>query len=322
MFQAIKPYDLSCLIATLFFLLTNLIGFILYALYRTRSSFNWDDFTQLQPSYIQTEFQFRRDHSTMKLFYNIMNALTWFVLIIPLLKVTWILSCRGTHFVGIHITMVILLLGGSFCELVANLLEIGTFTACIWLGGTGTFNLSNWVTSANGEPDDIGWRVLQMISIVTSAMMLWIDSIEYLFLSGVFIMIYYSIYKTNRSNYNALEAFSMKWALYGVIIGGLCSIVFVADLLRYNAWGFFGGIAFTVSLITKFVLIPVWLIWLAIQLPKAEAIILGYEASNNNMDTVTSSNKPENDHSYTTPNGDNELNITSVSEVEDEHSLT
>jgi hypothetical protein len=100
---------------------------------------------------------------------------------ISMMKLIWILSHHGTYQMGIHITMTLCIIGGSLCELIANLLETGTFGACTWIGSR-SFNLDDWsssgTTGAATTNDELGWRVLQMICTVTSTLLLWIDSIK------------------------------------------------------------------------------------------------------------------------------------------------
>ena len=74
---------------------------------------------------------------------------------------------------------------GGIIELLARLLTVGMTNAAQWLAKD--FNLDDW----DSEGDGTGWRVLEMIHIVTRGMVLWIDAFEALALLGIAIVIFY-----------------------------------------------------------------------------------------------------------------------------------
>ena len=167
---------------------------------------------------------------------------------------------------GLHITVVVLALGGSFSELLARLLALGSNNALTWMASS--FNLDDWkvmtTNSTNGNIDDmIGWRTLEMIGIAFSGMLLWIDAVEYLFLSGIFIILAFSIRTDN-------QLFGMRWAKFGVVLAVLGIFDFAAAILRFERWGTFSVIGTLINILNQLILFPIWLIWLGRQLPKAE----------------------------------------------------
>ena len=89
-------------------------------------------------------------------------------------------------------------IAGSIIELLARLMTVGMTNASEWLARD--FNLDDWDTQGDGT----GWRVLEMIHIVTRGMTLWIDAFESLALFGIVALIFYSVmaepkYKMKRS---------------------------------------------------------------------------------------------------------------------------
>ena len=73
---------------------------------------------------------------------------------------------------GLHMALASLGICGGIIELLARLLTVGMTNAAQWLAKD--FNLDNWDTTGDGT----GWRVLEMIHIVTRGMILWIDAFE------------------------------------------------------------------------------------------------------------------------------------------------
>mmetsp|Transcript_12037 Transcript_12037/g.21877 ORF Transcript_12037/g.21877 Transcript_12037/m.21877 type:complete len:115 (+) Transcript_12037:881-1225(+) len=65
--------------------------------------------------------------------------------------------------------------------------------------------------------------------------------------------------------------FGRKWACFGLFIGVLCLVDFAADIARFVSWRTFEKVALTISIFNSVLFIPLWLLELARQLPKARA---------------------------------------------------
>lgn len=76
---------------------------------------------------------------------------------------------------------------GGMIELLAHLLTVGMTNASQWLARD--FNLNDWDSTADGT----GWRVLEMIHIVTMGMLLWVDAFEAVALFGIAVVMFYSV---------------------------------------------------------------------------------------------------------------------------------
>lgn len=74
-------------------------------------------------------------------------------------------------------------------ELLAHLLTVGMTNASQWLARD--FNLNDWDDSM--ADDGTGWRVLEMIHIVTMGMVLWVDAFEAMALFGIVVVMFYSV---------------------------------------------------------------------------------------------------------------------------------
>ena len=202
----------------------------------------------------------RHFHSLISFF-----LLFQFTTLCTVIKVAWIQSNYGTRMMGLHITIVVLALGGSFSELLSRLLSLGSNNALSWMASS--FNLNDWdvvTNSTDGDLNDmIGWRTLQMIGIATSGLLLWIDAVEYLFLSGILILFAFSIQTDN-------QLFGKRWAKFGLIMAALGIIEFAVAILRFENWGVFSTAGALINILNQLILFPVWLVWLGRQLPKAE----------------------------------------------------
>jgi len=259
--------DITCVVAAALFEISNVIFFVIFGKYRNRSHFKYETFTQLEPSFIQQEWEFRIDNRSLELAAGIMNALAWFVLALPILQVAWIQSNQGKRQLGIHVGISVLALGGSISELLAQLLTLGGSNTAEWIAKD--FNLNNW--TGEDSNDQIGWRTLEVAYLIMRGMILWIDAIEWLFLFGILTLLYFSV----RSQQDRL--LGLRWAHLGLVLALLCIIDFAADVLRLESWRTFSRIAMFTSLISRLIILPVWLIWLARMLPNAKEKMNGPE---------------------------------------------
>jgi hypothetical protein len=240
------------------------------------------------------QFEYQHDEYFWSVTAGILSCIAWMVFCIPLIQVAWIQSQRGTVLLTTHIAIGTLAIGASLIELMSRLLFIGSSASTNWLANK--FNLDNWVDldvtdgtdgdivaapteSGTKEPGDmIGWRVLQMIGIVTRAMHHWIDAAEWLFLAAIFTLIYISVYKSEHM------LFPRNWARFGMGMGVLSFANFASDVLRLHVWMTPPFFVTMTTAVTRFVLMPVWLVWLSLLLPGARM---------NSVTTTTTTSSPK-----------------------------
>ena len=208
--------------------------------------------------------------------------------------------------------------------MLARLIAVGMNNAQGWLAKD--FNLSDW--GSEGESSGDGWRVLEMIHIVTRGMLLWIDSFEALAIFGIVIIIWYSVglepkFKsvkrslsvdtgvvagspesenitledeaeesldddsqvvastTQQPPSSAFEAvsastkvkvkptFTKCFTYFGLFVGLLSAVDFVAAVLRFINWPLFSRIAMVTQSLVGVIFLPIWLLIFSKQLGRA-----------------------------------------------------
>lgn len=226
--------DITCVLAALFFFTGNLILLIVYAKENGRDHFDLTQYKDLNPDYIQEEWKFRVQHRAPYLAAGLINGLAWFCLAFPLLQLCWILSLRGTHRIGLHVTVAILTLCGSFTEWISRFLYIGSSMATQLL--VKEFELDHWY-SINSN-DGIGWRVLEVTHIVTSGLIWFIDAFEWLALFCIMTLLHISI--RNWRTLDTTESFGGCWNAVGLFIALLSLLDFAAEFLRLDGFKTFG----------------------------------------------------------------------------------
>jgi hypothetical protein len=254
--------DISSVVAAILFVISNILDFVYTKRFKDRSHFNYTAFIEMDPTFIEEEYQFLSENRSLELAAGTLNSMAWFALMIPVVQVAWIQSCSGTRQLGMHVTIMALALGGAFIEFISRLLLIGTSAAAEWISIS--FNLDNW-TGENSN-DKIGWRTLHLSHIVVRGMITWVDAAEWLSLFGITVLLFVSIYRQKE------RIFSMPWASVGLAMGLLALVDFAADILRLESWRTFSDIALWATMINRIILLPVWLLWLGYQLPKAKEL--------------------------------------------------
>mmetsp|Transcript_6507 Transcript_6507/g.10857 ORF Transcript_6507/g.10857 Transcript_6507/m.10857 type:complete len:303 (-) Transcript_6507:79-987(-) len=251
--------DLSCLLTTILFWTSNLLYIVGFG-HKNRRSFNFSTWTELEPAYIEQEWQRRSEERGISSAASLLGALAWFSLVVPILNVVWILSVGGQRRVGLHVVIAALALGGSISELLARLMMVGVENVGVWLSQD--WNLDNWAS----EGDGLGWRTLEVGYMLSRGVIMWIDAFEWLALAGIYTLIFVSLRADTDSS--SAASFSMKWAYLGLVLGVLSTIAFLADTLRFLSWKLMTTIEMFVAIVNTLILFPIWLIWLGRQLPR------------------------------------------------------
>lgn len=75
--------DRHCLIAAILFLLSDIIAFVVYFMTKNHEHFDYSLLKNLDPEYIQHEWEWHIEHGRIEILYEIINAIAWFVFAIP-----------------------------------------------------------------------------------------------------------------------------------------------------------------------------------------------------------------------------------------------
>lgn len=253
----------ASLLAAVFFVIGNALTITYYVKEYQRSHFNYYQYIDLDPGYIQVEWGFRVLNRPLYLSAGVMNVIAWFFLMFPIIHLSWILSQGGTKWVGLHIAIGVLTLTGSLTEWMSHVLYIGSSMTSELMAKE--FNLNNWITPTS--EDEIGWRALEMTHIVTYGFISAIGAIEWLLLSFVMVLIHISV-KRWRRNVD-VTTFGACWNALGLFVALMCMLEFTAEVLRLDGFRSFAKIAFWYSAVNRLILIPTWLILLGARLPYA-----------------------------------------------------
>jgi len=255
--------DKACVASALLFLVGNLVT-ILGVITEKVPSLDVSKWKELDVDYIKRRWQ--TDAHGLEVIGGLLVAMAWFVFTIPMIQLAWVLSRGGKRNVPLHTMMVLLVIAGSFTELIARLLQMGMWGILGWVSKD--FNISDWIESSDntGSSDNIGWKTLELISTVIRGMTFWVDAFEWLALSGITIAIVISV-RTLPTSSNVV--IPKAWPYLTFLLICCCIVEFISDVLRMLDWTTFQTIAIIFSLVTTIILLPVWLLVLGSWLPAA-----------------------------------------------------
>jgi len=183
---------------------------------------------------------------------------------VPVLQVATVLSRGGRRKIGLHVLMVALVCAASFTELVCRLFTIGMESTTDWIAKD--FNLLDWELE-NGTVGT-GWKVAEVLHLMSQGMMLWVEAFEWLALGGIMLLIFYS---TSTELSKTAYSFPRRWGTLSFFIAVLSLITFAVNVLKLEDYPTYAPLHITVTVINGFVLFPVWFLSLSTALPEALA---------------------------------------------------
>lgn len=262
-----------CLLAAALFWACNAIFIVDMAKQQSSwKSIDQDVYMQLLPDNIEAEWIRVMNLRGLELSAEFLRGAFWIVFTIPIVEMAWILSKNGTRSLGCNFGIMIFAVAGSWSKWFSSIFWNGMYLSMIQLAKN--FNLDNWLDSAqasnyniDGE-DGIGWRVLEMKNLVAKGMVWIVESVEWLCLAVIFTLTFFSVVEWRKEDQST---FGTKWNALGLFLGFLSAIEFVLMLVGVEgsgiAWLFFS----LYSALCRLILIPLWLIILGFQLPKASS---------------------------------------------------
>jgi len=277
--ELFRRFDASCLYAFLLLYVSNILEFMQRTILRSggygaggrhRSSTR-DWFSYNDPSRLEEMFDTRSDHKGFDDAVSMLSALSLFALFVPIFQVSWILSRGGKRGITRHITIFILAMAGSLCEILSSLMMAGTRSMASFLSRD--FELNDWGLSDNEDSDNgdgMGWKVLELSYMMNRGLTTWVNAFEWVCLSGIFTILFYDIIvlaKRQKESENEIR-FTTAWAILGCNIGQLGWLEFISDILRTKNWRLFSKVSHVISIINLWLLLPTWLLMLGMKLPK------------------------------------------------------
>lgn len=262
-----------CILCAVLFWVCNTIEIILGAERSQKWSMNRDAYFQLLPAFIIKDWEHKADTKSLELASGFIKALFWIVFAMPVCEMAWVLSKGGEQQFTWNLGIVLFTLGGCWTKWFSSIFWNGMYVSYNQVATY--FNLDDWLSQdvanqydINGD-DGIGWRSLQLNYIVSKGLVWIINAVEWICLAAIFTFTFMSVYNWRKDND---ASFGAKWNALGLFIGLLALVEFVTELIGFEehykvAW----YLVVLYAAINRLILIPIWIIILGFQLPKANS---------------------------------------------------
>jgi len=117
----------------------------------------------------------------------------------------------------------------------------------------------HWLTdSSKWSLNDSQVTSLVLTDIMVRSKGLWLFAFDWVFLGLGCLTASMAAIRTGRLH--------KWWAVLGYVIAGLGFVNFALEILRFFSWCYISIVSGILVLITSFILLPIWLVWLGLQL--------------------------------------------------------
>jgi len=233
-------------------------------------SFDKSNYLQLIPESIAFEWVRKIDTRGLEYAAGFLKGAFWVVFSLPVVELAWVLSRKGTRSMGCNMGIMIFALAGSWSKWFTSIFWNGMYISFIQLAKN--FNLEDWLNSRaaaqfglDGE-DGVGWRVLEVNYIVTRGLVVVVNAVEWVCLAIIFTLTFLSVKEWRKED---RSSFGGKWNSLGLFIGILAVIEFALEIVGVEGVGLAWVFYILYSALNRLILIPLWIIILGFQLPRA-----------------------------------------------------
>ncbi|KAL7559142.1 hypothetical protein ACA910_010222 [Epithemia clementina (nom. ined.)] len=278
----------SCILAAICSLFGDILQLATVFEYHNKSNHhnNFAQFKQFNTTLIQEEWELYRDLRPVESVAGLFSAASWVVFCIPMIQVLYKLSLGGHHLIGLHATIGILTIAAAMAEFVSHVMLVGAMNTMEWISTD--FNLDYWIVpSGSGDPDGTGWRTLQVVFLSMRGMLLWINAVEWLFLSFILLLLFMSIRRQVDSKSPVKVSSTFGW--YCLFLCLISLVEFSFEVLRFESWRTFSKFSMYVSVFSRLVLWPLWFLFLGKHLARLLSASNGYTIQYNGEDPMLAS---------------------------------
>jgi hypothetical protein len=259
--MGMRRIDFFCFMAALFFVISGVFRTVLFGRNVKTTKSDWTLLKAMDGTYLKQEWkEIDGLLEFLRVAHGLVHVLAWCITTTVLFRAAWIQSSKGTKNVGLHASIAFLGAAIAVVELIVRLISHGSAMALQFMATD--FNMENWYEIdglAQGQQDQIGWKVLEVLTTAGKGMLLWVDTIEYFLLATILVLLFVS-------TKGQASPLSTSWSCFGLGIAFLCILDIVAEILRFTSWNTFVQLSFWISTANRIVFFPNWILWLGVQL--------------------------------------------------------
>jgi len=208
----------------------------------------------------------------------LLTCMGWCCLVPPVISFAVLQSRGGRVELEKHVILAVFVLMGALFEACELLMELGSASTCAWISKDFDLDYGLMPEATEGSPssasaraqEGFGWKALEIAYITTRGARLWVDAIDWLFLGLALFAMSTSVNQARQSGRDQ-ETFPARWGRLGALVGSLALVDFVVECAQFTIdWKLF-VVTTALSLLNTLVLLPAWLLWLGVELPRCQA---------------------------------------------------
>jgi len=259
---------LCCFCAILFWV-CNALQIIVGMQRTSKWTVDREVYYELLPDYILADWLNKVDTKSLELASEFIKGIFWIVFCLPIIEMAWILSKGGKRALVWNLGIMLFVLGGSWTKWFSAIFWSGMYICFFQVAAY--FNLENWLNSElanqfNIDEDGIGWRVLEVNYMVSRGLVWIVNSVEWVCLAAIFSFTFVSVFQWRKEDDTS---FGAKWNALGLFIGLLALVEFASEMVGFEGYKVAWIFVVLYAALNRLILIPVWIIILGFQLPKA-----------------------------------------------------
>lgn len=237
-----------------------------YGLEYQRGHFDLDKWFDFDPEYIEKEWAFRNKNRYLLILSGSLIAVGWIFFCITLLEFSWVSSRRGKESIALHVSIAFIAISAAFTEGLSIFLYLGSASTAKFV--TNDLNLDHWLGSSSS--DKLGWRANELVHIVLSGFLIFVNSFEYICMFFIMVLLHISV---RRWRLKDTTSYGLGWNALSLFIGLLSLLDFTAAILRLEGFQVFGLVTFFYSILSRVILLPLWMLIFARRLPTARMVL-------------------------------------------------
>jgi hypothetical protein len=127
------------------------------------------------------------------------------------------------------------------------------------------FQIDGDFSNSEYDEDGLGWKSLELAYATSKGMVQLVDSVEFLILAAILVTIFWVVRRRRATGLS----FSRYWSFLGLLMAFVAFIQSLLALSAYDVWDRRNKAAIYLMAFNQVILLPIWLIWLGLQMKDA-----------------------------------------------------
>lgn len=124
--------------------------------------------------------------------------------------------------------------------------------------GGDEFMIDGDYSNQDYDEDGLGWKTLELLNAVSNGMISIIDWVEYILIAAIMVTLFFAVRRG--------AALPKKLTYFGLVIAVISCLQLIMAIAAVDTWSVSNRIATALMAINQVVLLPIWLVWIGVQM--------------------------------------------------------